>query len=372
MILHRIASRNFRNLTSATVEFHPGVNLIVGDNGQGKTNLLESIYFLSTTKSFRATRSQILVNRGETKIFVEGTASFEPDLQRTLSVGLAVGEERKRELLVNRQKISLNDYLAVLPLFAYSASRLEIVRGGPEERRRFLDRGISSIAPAHLKDLTRYQRVLRQRNALLHEIRRGGARKNQLDAWDVELLSSAAPVVCARRNYSTLLNATLNQLLRELGYHLNDVVLTYEPSRLHFDSVYDDVSALQGLRPRELHLGVTLAGPHRDNLRIEVDGSPASDLLSGGEMKMLVLLLKYAKIRIFLERGIEPPLFLLDDIDAELDFGILEKLLKYLVGTVQIFTTSAKAVFFESLTLGAHRRLTMQGGSVVASSDFSP
>src|SRR5215212_8503436 len=144
MILERIEPQHFRNLAEQEVEFHPQSNILVGRNGQGKTNLLEAIYFLATTKSFRTSRVASMFRFAEPNVFVSGLLRRE-GIARTLSVGLETGEAKRRVLMINGEKVTLPAYLNAMSVFAYSASRLEIVRGAPEEKRRFLDRGLASV-----------------------------------------------------------------------------------------------------------------------------------------------------------------------------------------------------------------------------------
>ncbi len=178
MILDRLTARNFRNLADSPIEFHPETNLVFGRNGQGKTNLLEAIYFLATTKSFRTPRLASVVRFGESSVYVAGSLQ-RFDIEKTISVGLEIGEQRRRVLLINEERVPLPQYVSAMSVFAYSSARLEIIRGVPEERRRFLDRGIASVEPAYLDSLNRYARILKQRNALLQS---GTATPAALDA----------------------------------------------------------------------------------------------------------------------------------------------------------------------------------------------
>lgn len=363
MILRRVATRNFRNLRDSEIELHPSANILVGDNGQGKTNLLEAIYFLATTKSFRTTRLAHLPRLGSATTFVEGDVEDAAGILRRISAGISLGAERKRELLVNRQKSTLHDYLGVLPLFAYSAARLAIVRGGPDERRRFLDRGIASIRAGYLKDLTRFARALKQRNALLQ--RGGAAARRDLDAWDAELIDAALPVTKARAAYADDLARETARILGEHAYHVRGLRIDYRPSAFEAGMTPEEgLSSLHRIRRRELALGFSLAGPHRDGLDITVDGAPASEILSSGEVKMTVLFLKLAKIELYRGRTEQEPLFLLDDVDAELDLGIIERLLGHLIGRIQLVTTSPKDAFFDRFSMGPNRRFTLSEGGV--------
>ena len=351
MILRSITPENFRNLGAAPVEFHDKVNIVVGRNGQGKTNLLEAIYFLATTKSFRTSRVASLFRFESPTVRVAGALDRDA-VTRTLSVAM---DGTRRVLMINGEKVTLANYLNAMSVFAYSQSRLEIIRGAPEERRRFLDRGIASINPAYLEQLMRYSRVLKQRNALLH----GDASSSSLAAWNDEFIVAAAIVTRARDAYA-----------REIA---EEIARTHPITMIYRGSGDEKELREQLVRIRrdELRARMSLVGPQRDTIEFLVDGRPAHDVLSGGEQKMFVLYLKFAKVALFRRRFDEPPLFLLDDIDAELDLDVLQKLLIRLPAATQVFATSAKESFLHALEAGPHRRLTIENGQVTVSRDFA-
>jgi DNA replication and repair protein RecF len=355
VILTRLSTDSFRNLEPAEQAFHPTVNILLGRNGQGKTNLLEAIYFLATTKSFRTSHVRSLFRFDAESVFVSGHVE-RGGLERTISVGF---EAQKRVLMINRERVTLPVYLHALIVFAYSASRLEIIRGAPEERRRFLDRGIASIDPGYLEELTRYGRVLKQRNALLHAIAARDASLASLDAWDEEFIAAGEGIQARRHTYATELAAALRSIVEAHRYHVAGLEMIYRPSVI-------DVRK----RGEEVRARMSLSGPQRDILEFLVDGRPAAEVLSGGELKTIVLFLKFAKLELFRRRFDEPPLFLLDDIDAELDLDILQKLLGRLPASTQVFATSAKESFLQALEAGPHRRLTVENGRVTTSRDF--
>jgi len=357
MILRSITAQQFRNLDAADQAFHPLANIVVGRNGQGKTNLLEAVYFLATTKSFRTSRAASLFRFDSPSLFVSGTVERDA-IERAMSVGLEA-ESRRRVLTINAEKVPLATYLNALTVFAYSSSRLDILRGAPEERRRFIDRGIASINPGFLEQLTRYGRALKQRNALLHDVAAGRASSSMLDPWDEEFAAAAAPVWSARRMYVEQLAQTFRETVARHRYHVGNVELMYRPAT-------SEVPRVAEIRAR-----MSLAGPQRDVLDFEVDGRTAAEVLSGGEQKMIVLFLKFAKIELFRRRTDESPLFLLDDIDAELDLDILQELLQKLPPKTQVFGTSAKERFLDVLEAGPHRRLVIENGRVISAQDFA-
>jgi DNA replication and repair protein RecF len=361
MKLSSLIAQNFRNLSEAETSFHPQMNILVGRNGQGKTNLLEAIYFLSTTKSFRTTRTASVFRFDVPSVFVSGGVERE-SIARTISVGLETGETKRRVLMINGEKVTLPVYLGALSVFAYSSARLDSIRGTPEERRRFLDRGIASVSPAYVEQLSRYVRVLRQRNALLAEIALKTQSPASLDAWDNELMVAANAVHRARGTYAADLATMFQEIVQRHGYHVTNVDLAYRPSA---------TGDIARLRREELRSRMTLLGPQRDVIELMVDGRPASEVLSGGEQKMIVLFLKFAKIELFRRRHEDAPLLLLDDIDAELDLEILQGLLSRLPASTQVFATSAKEAFLAVLEAGPHRRLTLENGQVTTSRDFA-
>jgi DNA replication and repair protein RecF len=356
LILQRLSAENFRNVEPAETDFHPQANIVVGRNGQGKTNLLEAVYFLATTKSFRTNRIASVFRHDSLNVFVSGAVERD-NLTRTLSVGLETGETKRRVLMINGEKVTLPSYLGALSVFAYSSARLDVIRGTPEDRRRFLDRGIASIHPSYLEQLTRYTRVLKQRNALLaaHSL-------STLDAWDNELMVAAAAVHRSRGAYANDLSHVFREIVARHAYHVTNVELRYKPN------LTDDIAKI---RRHELRAKMSLAGPQRDLLELIIDGRSAAEVLSGGEQKMIVLFLKFAKLELFRRRHDEAPLFLLDDVDAELDLVILQDLLSNLPVSTQVFATSAKEAFLASLEAGPHRRLTVENGRVTAARDFA-
>src|SRR5258706_1685627 len=355
VILRSIATQAFRNLSADEVSFHEQVNIVVGRNGQGKTNLLEAIYFLATTKSFRTARVASVFQFGSPSVFVSGLL-HRFGLDKTLSVGLETGDVRRRALLINGERVALPAYVNTMSVFAYSSARLDILRGAPEERRRFLDRGIASVDPSYLEAVSRYGRALRQRNALLAS---GDA--SSLNAWDAELAAAAAPLQRGRAAYTEALVGAFAEIVAEHGYHIRDLAIAYRPS---------SIDELPRIRRDELRARMSLVGPQRDLLEFSVDGRPAAEVLSGGEMKMVVLFLKFAKLTLFRRRFDEPAVFLLDDIDAELDLEILEQLLLKLPSRTQVFATSAKERFLRTLEAGPHRRLLIENGRVTSISDL--
>ena len=198
MILRSLSTRNFRNLEPSKIDFDPSANVFVGPNGQGKTNYLEAIYIVATTKSFRTKRVPNVIRFDGDHLFVEGVIERD-GIERKLSIGIDAAANRRRELLVNGHKTPLERYVEELPVFAYSSSRLEVLRGSPEVRRKFLDRGIASIRRGYIRELSKYARTLKQRNALFDRVAEGSTPESALDPWDYELAETGRVIVEARK-----------------------------------------------------------------------------------------------------------------------------------------------------------------------------
>lgn len=361
MILDALQTRAFRNLEDRVWPFHSSVNLVLGDNGQGKTNLLEAIHVVSAARSFRAVKNQNLIRIGEPSFYV--AARFHrAGLERSLSIGVSGGEERRRELLLNNAKVTAPVFVQQMPLFAYSSDLLELVRGGPDERRRFIDRGVAWNDPEHLADLSRYARVVKQRNAVIEQARVRRLDRSLLEPWDREFVDIGRRIVLRRAAYIAELQATQRAIASDHAYHVTDLELIYRPASIGLGTPEDDLRALADHLPRDLRIGYSTAGPHRDAIVLQTRHRPADEVLSSGEIKMTVLFLVLASIRIYSAVRQERPVLLLDDIDAELDLGILQRLLRFLIGTTQLFATSAKEPILRFLDFGPHRMFGMSGG----------
>ena len=284
-------------------------------------------------------------------MFVSG--ALQREVEKTLSVGLD-GDE-KRVLLINGERVPLAATSARMTVFAYSAARLEILRGAPEERRRFLDRGIASIDPGYLEQVSRYARVLRAAQRAPAERHRPAASMRGIR----ELIETAARAPAGARDVRAVAAAGVRAHRRRAPLPRR------QPAR--WSTARSSVENLRAMRGAEQRARMSLAGPQRDLLDFTVDGRAAAEVLSGGEMKMIVLFLKFAKLELFRRRFEEPAIFLLDDVDAELDLEILQKSAWPKCPPKRRFSPPPRSrVFCRSLEAAPHRRLTIENGRVTA------
>ena len=342
MLLSSIEAINFRNL-SGKIAWGPRLNIIYGNNGQGKTNWLEAINVLARTKSFRTQRLQEAIRFGEKLAIIRGTVTAGESLERNLQVTL---QENTKTIFVNQKKESLTRYLSQLPVFSFTAPDLEIVRGMPEARRRFLDRGISSIKPSYLQTIADYAKVIKQKNRILHSANEDKfplPKVQQLLApWNDQLVALAWRIHRERSDYATSLSLALERQLFDKR-HLTIRYLSLLEGKGDLNA-YEDVLA-ERLRVRqdaEVAAGHSLIGPHRDDLEVLFDGRDIRAFGSSGQQRSTLLLLDLAAISLYNLAAREAPIFIIDDVDAELDENRIRHLLEYLEDRTQTFITTSK------------------------------
>jgi DNA replication and repair protein RecF len=348
MQLAEIEATNFRNL-SGKIVWGPQLNIIYGNNGQGKTSWLEAIHILARTKSFRTQRIQEAIRFGEELASVRGRVFVTTDLERDLHVTL---HGNSKTILVNGKRETLARYLSQLQVFSFTASDLDVVRGMPEARRRFLDRGISSIKPSYLQTIADYSRVLKQKNKLLQQANENEFNLERLSdlvaPWNDQLIQLAVIIHQQRGEYVDGLNATLERQLFDRRSLSTRYVssLDGKGDLDNYEAVLRERIALR--LPAELAVGHSLVGPHRDDLEIVLDGHEIRVYGSSGQQRSALLLLDLAAISLYNLASNDQPVFVIDDVDAELDERRIRRLLEYLENRTQTFITTSKRTHVEA------------------------
>jgi DNA replication and repair protein RecF len=347
MLLESLEAHNFRNL-SGKISWGPGLNIIYGDNGQGKTNWLEALYLLATTKSFRTQRPQEAIKFDENLAIVRGTVARSREVQRELQVAL---QGSTKTLSINGKRETVTRYLGQLHTVAFTADELEVVRGGPEARRKFLDRGVVTLHHTYVQTIADYHRVIKQKNRLLQDAADAelsvAETAVRLEPWNEQIVALSASVHRARMDYVNRLNEALERRL--FGHE--EVTIRYV-SALEGKGDLNDYEALltERLRLRvqaELAAGYALIGAHRDDLEILFDGRDIRSFGSSGQQRSALIILDLAAISVYHSWHNEYPLFLMDDVDAELDRKRIGHLLQYLEGRTQTFVTTSKESLVE-------------------------
>ena len=364
MFLESLEVSNFRNLRGK-IFWGPGLNIIYGDNGQGKTNWLEAIHLLSRTKSFRTQRIQEAILFGENTASVSGQVSTGTDLQREIQITL---KDNTKALWVNGKREPLARYLGHLQVFAFTADQLEVVRGAPEARRNFLDRGIASLRPAYVQTVSDYNKVLKQKNRILQDAFESELSLEQTDdlisPWNQQLSRLGTEIYRARIEYTGRINEALERNL----FEPTALEIRYA-SALEGKGDLDDYESLLAARlrlrlPAELAAGRSLVGPHRDDLTIQLQGREMRVFGSSGQQRSALLLLDLAAISVYNFWHQDYPIFLVDDVDAELDEKRIRRLLEYLEGRTQTFITTSKRSHLEGFLSKASVHKIEQGEAV--------
>ncbi len=342
-MLVRLEARDFRNLAPLSWELPAGSHLILGQNGAGKTSLLEAVYLLATTRSFRTSLLTDCRHHDSSSLVVRG--EVEDGRRVQLEVQLS-GKESQRRLngqLLGAQ-VSLADYLAVLPVISWSTQQGQVLSGGPGERRRFLDRGILGSQPKALAVLTRYRQTLRAKRQLLLT---GG---NGISAWNELLAESGAELIRLRAAYVAELTAAAREIAEQhpLGFQ---VMLRYHCSPRNGEEGSAAIFAeLSRSEDKERKAGQPLLGPHRDELEILWSDHPLRRVASAGERKALGLILLLAQGGVLKKVG-RQPLYLLDDLDSELDSERLAVLWRAFRQAEQTLVSSNRAEVWQALAL---------------------
>ncbi len=346
MFLRSIEAIQFRNL-SGEITWGNGLNILHGNNAQGKTNWLEAVYMLAHAKSFRTHHLKESVKFGEREAAVKGVVSTGKDFERELQVSL---NGTTKQTLINGKRDSIARYAAHLYAVCFTADELEVIRGGPEARRSFLDRGAISLHPPYAQTIADYNKVIKQKKRLLQQSAEDrvsiDALANLVQPWNEQLISLATQIHRARNRYVELLNEALDHNL----FH-DDISIRYVSSLEGKGDLADYraliTARLQIRMEAELFAGACLIGPHRDDLLVLFGGRDIRSFGSSGQQRSALITLDLAAISVYYSKHQNYPIFLIDDVDAELDGNRINRLLEYLDGRTQTFITTSKRSHFE-------------------------
>ena len=337
MRLDRLWITDFRNYQSAELAPAPGLTAIIGNNGEGKTNLLEAIGYLATLKSFRGSPTEALVRMGATSAIVRAEADRDG---RRLLIEAEINTAGRDRIQVNRQPLRrARDLLGALQTTVFAPDDLALVKAGPQGRREYLDDLLVALHPRHDLLCSDLDRILRQRNALLKQAG-GNPRPDQgiittLDVWDQKLADTGTSVAVARASLLSLLAPALSSVYDRVAERAANVTATYQRS---WDGPL--ASALAAARVDDLRRGVTTVGPQRDDLLLALGGLPSRTHASQGEQRSLALALRLAGHFLLATELGTPPLLLLDDVFSELDPDRSAALLEALPAGQGLVTTA--------------------------------
>lgn len=337
MIVDRLALVDFRNYRDTTFELTDGITAVLGDNGQGKTNLAEALAYLATLGSFRGAPVDALVRAGADTAVVR--ADLHDETGHTSLVEAEISTVGRNRVQVNRQRLSrARDLLGVVRVTVFSPDDLVAVKGGPAERRRLLDDALVALATKYDALRLELDRVVRQRNTLLKQS--GGRLDDEiaatLDVWDARFVEVGERFGLARATLVERCGPSVAEAYEQLAGRPTSTELVYEPTWRQSGLA----DALAATRTDDIRRGVSTVGPHRDDLVLRLAGLPARTHASQGEQRTLALALRLAIHRLVAERTGSTPVLVLDDVLSELDPGRAEALLANLPAG-QVVITSA-------------------------------
>lgn len=365
MFVKHLTLSHFRNHKNTEITFEPGVNLLVGPNGQGKTNVVEAIEYVSTLSSHRVAGYQPLINKDSSQAIIRLKVSHET---RDVLVDLELNRDNPNQLRINQSPIpKMRDVLGTVYSVVFAPEDIDIVKRDPSNRRSFIDQLLIQFAPRMSGVISDYERVLKQRNTLLKTARQTGAKGSALstlDAWDESLIKFGSEIIQSRLNLIDRLKPLLTEAYQAIAISNNEPSILMKSSLLG-QAVVDDYEEaelehltldelqkvpeiyrekLAAVRGKELERGITLIGPHRDDLVLMLGDLPAKGYASHGESWSYALALRLASAKLLAaESKTGDPVVILDDVFAELDAGRRERLASLVADNEQVIITAAVA-----------------------------
>jgi DNA replication and repair protein RecF len=326
--IDRLSLRDFRNFERVDLQIPPDGVAVIGDNGQGKTNLLEAIYYLELLRSLRGARDHDLARFGAAGFHL--AARVDRPSHRDIAVGYDRATRRKRVVLDGAEARRLGDAVGALPSVVVAPADVQLVGGGPAERRRYLDVLLSLSSPRYLRALQRYRGALARRNAALREVARNGTDRGQIEVWEPALAEHGATLWNERATWVASAAPRFGALCASIG----------EPAAMrmrYVSALAEDPPAAEHLtralaagRPIDVRRGITHAGPHRDDLELTLDGRELRVFGSGGQQRTAAIALRMLEAGTLHERCDAEPILLLDDPFAELDVRRSSRILSLL------------------------------------------
>ena len=349
MRLRDLRLTNYRNCKDLELLFDSGKILIIGKNAQGKTNILERIYLVSTLKSPRTSNNIELIN------FESESAEINANIVKSntdIELDYSYSREKKRELRVNKVKTTPKNFKTVLKTVLFSTADLLLLRGNPSDRRDWLDRAISQIYPAYDDRLSKYDKIRIQKNNLLKDyLKTGNPNETLLDVYNEQLVIAGSNIIYLRKKFLKEIERVAREKHRIIS-ETETLEMKYDCSFLDNEYELEEIASafknsLEARKLEEMRRGQSCVGPHRDDIIFYINGNEATKFASQGQQRTVVLALKLSELDIITEKNGDEPVLLLDDVLAELDDIRQNYLLKSINENTQTIITSVDTVLFE-------------------------
>ena len=356
MQLARLSLLNFRNYREANIHFFDGVHVIYGENGAGKTTILEAIHYLALTKSFRTAVDKHLIFDKEKMFRIQG--DFTNRQGQAIHTTIAYSRDSGKHLTANGQKLQkFSEYIGEVPVVLLHPADLSLSQGSPQQRRRFLDILLSQSSKLYLHHLIQYNRSLKQRNQLLLKSQEAPLDPQLLISWEENLIHHGAEIIRKRQESVVRLSELVKSFYGQLSRKADQIKIIYQRSvpEQKGEDLHDTYRRLFAeKRSREQAYGSTIIGPHRDDLLFLINGRPAKAYASQGEHKTFVIALKLGEFQHLEQQRDQAPILLFDDIFGELDAGRIEEMLNQLSDIGQVFVTTTSRNFFDKISHFKH------------------
>ena len=313
MILKSIELKNFRNYEDLDLKFDSGTNILFGDNAQGKTNILEAAYVSGTTKSHKGSRDKDMIRFGEDESHIRTIVEKQG---KEYQLDIHLKKNRSKGIAINKVPIKkASELFGILNMVFFSPEDLNIIKNGPSERRRFLDAEICQLDKIYLSDLTRYNKILMQRNRLLKDMQHQPQLMETLPVWDMQLVEYGKRLIRRRRQFVEELSEIVTGIHRNISGKREELVLRYEPN-IDAEFLEDE---LNRVREKDRKYAQTSVGPHRDDISFFIRGVDIRKFGSQGQQRTSALSLKLSEIELVRQTIHDTPVLLLDDVLSELD-----------------------------------------------------
>jgi len=362
-----IALKNYRNYEQIRVNFDKKLNIIIGDNAQGKTNLLESIYVSGFGKSFRTIKDSDLVNFNET--FTHAKIEIERENGQTETIEYKINQKSKKEFLINGVNITkISELLGTLNIILFYPDDLKLIKDSPNERRKFLNRELSHISRLYCSDIIDYNKILFQRNELLKKVAYKADLRDTLEIWDEQLVEKGSKIIMRRHKFIEDLNKISNQIHAKVTNGNENLSIEYLSDVIKIEN-HDTIKStlLKKLNKNydmDLKRGYTSVGPHRDDMDIKINGISIKSYGSQGQQRTAALSLKLSEIEIIKKDVGEYPILLLDDVMSELDINRQRDLIYSLKDVQTIITTTDIKNLLDDY-INASKIIKIKNGSVL-------
>ncbi|MFK2826552.1 DNA replication/repair protein RecF [Bacillus sp. B190/17] len=368
MHITELSLENYRNYVSLDIEFENKVNVFLGENAQGKTNMIESIFVLAMAKSHRTSNDKDLIRWEAEYAKIKGRVQ---KTQNAIPLELIISKKGKKAKCNHLEQQRLSQYVGNINVVMFAPEDLHLVKGNPQVRRRFIDMEIGQVSPVYLHDISQYHKVLQQRNHYLKQLQIKKANDfTMLDVLTDQLIGLAAKVVRRRFDFIEQLQNWARSIHSGISRGGESLDIVYTPS-IHV-SKEDDSSKIVNVfeekfysqRTKEVERGITLTGPHRDDLIFQVNGKNVQTFGSQGQQRTTALSVKLAEIELIHSEIKEYPILLLDDVLSELDDYRQSHLLNTIQGKVQTFVTTTSTEGINHQTLQEASTFAVEGGTV--------